>query len=30
LKADMMTAIALNDTEWLEDLRAEYAELTGE
>jgi tRNA U54 and U55 pseudouridine synthase Pus10 len=30
LKADMLTAIALNDTEWLEDLRAEYAELTGE
>lgn len=30
LKADMMTAIALNDEEWLADLRAEYAELTGE
>ena len=30
LKADMLTAIALNNTEWLEDLRAEYAELTGE
>jgi hypothetical protein len=30
LKADMLTAIALNDEEWLADLRAEYVELTGE
>ena len=30
LKADMMTAIALNDTELLADLRAEYATLIGE
>ena len=30
LKADMLTAIALNDEEWLADLRAEYSELTGE
>ena len=30
LKADMLTAIATNNKEWLEELRAEYAELTGE
>lgn len=30
LKADMMTAIALNNTELLADLRAEYATLIGE
>lgn len=27
VRADMMTAIAINDDEWLEELRAEYEEL---
>ena len=30
LKADMMTAIATNNEDWLEELRAEYSKLTGE
>ena len=30
LKLDMLTALAINDTEWLEEIRAEYAELLAE